>query len=663
MLLTLGVMLMLGSGCGIHSPEKVQIVAARAVENPDKFRKLTRALGHRKREVWEEAYGALVELAPASLPELHRSVERRRPEAGRALLVLGELGDPEQLPVIRSLLDHRQFGAFAQTAVELAERQIWENIQEEPDLTLIDGYMTQFPRGPHLALVKEARRELVAWQELEALGRDPQPGALIRIDRLYGDTAAGESARRQLAQSALVQAGREIGRGRASAALQLVEEARGWDPGLDVTAMEAAALAALGHEKGSRNDLDGAIQAMEESLALNGKAHPDLGGLYLERARRRFRRRQPAPAMADLRRAEAVDPSLRDAVDRERNAEVEPILLAVEREGAADDLFAALLLAGRAWWAQLEGVLRAHLSQGRGEPLVAVAHAAWELGDQEDQLWLEAMLTQLLFEVDGAGRGLLDDPQALAMVAGEDPWGAGAAQARADARAVLGAYVAVVEAAHVHLVAGGIIDGALPAAPPRDAGTVQIWLDDGRDPRDAGLPRLDRAQLVLAIVDALDAIEEAALRDPARLVSAAAVQERIPNDTRGWLDFAAGMDRAAARAGLGGQPMQVSVLSRAGTTRVEIAVGDGPAATSEEAIGDALTALFVAGPPLMAAWPTSGRVEVLAGPTHPAYGTLDPWLRLALSRQQLAGLDRDALAEQAPLSRDQLTLVPDRAIR
>jgi hypothetical protein len=105
------------------------------------------------------------------------------------------------------------------------------------------------------------------------------------------------------------------------------------------------------------------------------------------------------------------------------------------------------------------------------------------------------------------------------------------------------------------------------------------------------------------------------------------------------------------------------VLSRAGTTRVEIAVGDGPAATSEEAIGDALTALFVAGPPLMAAWPTSGRVEVLAGPTHPAYGTLDPWLRLALSRQQLAGLDRDALAEQAPLSRDQLTLVPDRAIR
>ena len=51
------------------------------------------------------------------------------------------------------------------------------------------------------------------------------------------------------------------------------------------------------------------------------------------------------------------------------------------------------------------------------------------------------------------------------------------------------------------------------------------------------------------------------------------------------------------------------------------------------------------------------------GSPHPSYSTLESRLRLALSRQEYAAMDWDQLIELAPLTWDDLGMVPDRSVR
>jgi len=658
------VMALLAGGCSARSPEKVQIVAARAAEDPSEVRRLARALSHRKRPVWEEAYGALVELGPSAVPELRESVERRRPEAGRALLVLGEMGDPGLAPLLRAAAEVRSLEAFARAGLELCEGHSWERLQDEPDSEQVDSFLEQFPRGPHLDEARVLQRELEAWAELDAVATGAPEGALIRIDRLYGETPAGAEARRRLARTSLSRAAEAIARGRGAEALRLVDEARDWDPSQDVEAMEAAARAAAGAEMAGR-DLDGALTAMTAALAISGKPHPEMGALYLRRARRNFKRRRPAEGMADLAGADAVmsnDAELAAAVEAERAGQVEGLLATAERPDAAGEVFAALLLAGRGWWASLENALRWHLARGDGRPVAAVVEAAWSHGGADERGWTEALLTQLLFEVDGVIRGLLDDPAALAALM--DPgeiWSEAALAARAEAAPLLGAYVDVVGAALAHESAGGLVDGALPAGAPRARAEVLRRLEDGADPRAAGLPRLDRAQLLRVALEELDDLERLARRRPASVVAALGTAEIPPRDALDWVRWAGPAREAGAEARMGSDLWGVTVVQRAGTVRIEIAGPPGP--VSQEAAADGLTALLTAGQPLLAASPGASRVELLLGSTHPTYGTLDPRVRLALTRQQYASMDWDWIADQAPLGWSHLALVPDRSVR
>jgi len=651
----------LGVGCGVHTPERVQLVAAKAAEDPSEVRRLVRALGHRERDVWEEAYGALLKLGPRAVPALRDSVERRRPAAGRALLVLGEMGDPRQAPLLRAAAASRNLEPFARASLELCERHTWAHLLEDPDQALAEGYLEQFPRGPHAAEVHELARELAAWDALDALGRDAPEGALIRVDRLYGDTPAGAEARRRLAAAARRSAAAAIRQGRGGEALRLVEEARDWQPGLDVSALEAAARAAAGAEMAGR-DLDGAIGEMEAARAISGAPHPELGGLYLRRARRDFKRRQPVAGMIDLRLAKSVDASLFAEADGERRRQVESLLVDAARPEPGDERVAALLLAGHSAWASLEDVLRDHLRRGDGGSVLAVVDAAWTLGGADERGWSEALLTQLLFEVDGVARGLLEDPRAMASLMTPDGvWSEAAMAARAEASPLLGAYVDVVAAALAHERAGGLVDGALPAGEPRARAEVLRRLGGGADPRDVGLPRLDRVQLLSALLGELESLERTALCEPARLIAAARGADRPPTDALEWAPWAAAARDAGSEARLGGERWAVAVLPRAGTIRIELSGAGGP--VQPEAAADGLTALLIAGQPLLAVSPGASRVELLMGSDGGARGALEPRLRLALTRQQFAAMDWDWIAEQAPLSWSHLTLVPDRTVR
>ena len=258
------------SGCGIHSADRVVQIAQQAEYDPRKVDQLIKALNSRDEVVWNEAYVSLVKLGPAAVEPLKRAIRKGHPAGGRALLVMGEMCEPALFPFIQKAMDLEEYRRYAEEAFNIAEQPLYKRMVEERGVALCDAYLQWFPQGSYREKATLLRHEILGEEAWSALGRKPQDAQILAFLQRYGDTGTGMRARQELTSRFLVDASRELGRGRHQAALEIVNEARRLDPDLDADAMEAAIRFAIGKEAAEEARYEDAVTQLEQALVLGG---------------------------------------------------------------------------------------------------------------------------------------------------------------------------------------------------------------------------------------------------------------------------------------------------------------------------------------------------------------------------------------------------------
>ncbi len=682
--LTLPILLLaLAVGCGVHSPKKVQKLADRAQVDPRKLDRLIRGLEARDEATWQEAYGVLVEMGIPAAGALQDAVLRKSSASGRCILVLGEMAEPANFPFMRDALAIPELRPYAEEAFDIAEELLLERIAEERTTGLCDAYVEWFPSGAQRESVELLRHELLAEQAWARLGRKPDRGSLRAFLDRYGDTPSAGRARTALHDRLLVEAGKELARGRLDESLELVHEAREQRSGAQVDAMEAAVRRARGQEALDSMRLDSAVRELEQALALAGDAELRslLGQAYLERARRGFLLGRVEGAMRDLQQAERLDPAARGTTEQLRREWTEDLLARLE--GAyepPEGVVEALVLAGMSARPRLELSIQDALALGDSEPLLRAIDAAAALRDSDRgqaARWCTSLVEQALSDADGDVQLLLAHEPAQAELFEPDNFVSPEyARIVEEAAQVLRRYVAVVGAAHALQLRVGPVRGPLPASPPMLETDVAELFAGGHDGRDAlGLPPLTRAQLMLYQVNRINRLH-VALRDHVAPVVGAVLEGGLaPFQLPEWVTVLGAADLhgqgIAERSALrDGTPVRVLAARDGGRLKVSLVVLEpdvlGPDPRLPDLwVGDALGVVFALARPAMAADPELQRIEVVLGLADgpAATAVVEPWLELGFSRRSVSRIDWEVVEGERPYGRDHLVLIPDHTLR
>jgi len=670
-------------GCGVHSPRKVQKLATQAQVDPRKLDRLIRGLEARDDATWQEAYGVLVEMGMPASMALQDAVLRKSSAAGRCILALGEMGEPANFAFMGDALEIAELRPYALEAFDIAEDLLVERMSEERSIGLCDAYLEWYPEGARRDVVYLLRRDLLAEQAVARLGRKPTIVELRAFLEHYGDTATAGSVRSELANKLLVEAGKELARGRLDVSLERVQQAREHAPGDGVDAMEAAVRRARGEEALDAMRMDSAVGELEQALALSGdpEIRSLLGRAFLERGRRSFLVGRPELAMRDLQQAERLEPATRGSAEQLRGQWIEQLL--AQLEGAfepPEGVVEALVLAGMSARPRLELAIHDALAQGDPIPLERSIDAAAALRSSDREVaarWCSSIVEQALSDAEGDVQQLLAHPPAQQQLFEPDNFVSPEyARIVDEAARVLRRYVAVVGAAHYHQLTLGPVRGPLPASPPMLETDVAALFAGGHDGRDGlGLPLLTRAQLMLYQVNRISRLHSALREHLASVVAEVLEGGLVPFQLPEWV-------RVLGKADLRGQGLAQRSRLRDGTAIRVLAVRDGsslevslvvlepevlgPNPQLPDAwVGDALGVVFALARPVMAADPDLKRIEVVLGLADgpAATAVVDPWLELGFSRRSVARIDWGIVEGERPYGRDHLVLIPDHKLR
>lgn len=677
-------LLVLVLGCGVRSPRKVHQLAGKAQADPRKIERLVQGLKSDEEATWTEAYGVLVEMGASAAPALQDAVLRKHPASGRCLLALGEMGEPTNFGFLVDALEVPELRPYALDALEIGHDILVERMAEERAVWLCDAYLGWFPEGSQLERAHLLRHELLAEEAWSRLGRKPRAGDIRAFLERYGDTPSGSRARQKLAGMLLVEAGKELARGRSDEALERVQEAHDVDPDTDTDAMEAAVRHARGKQALESMRVDSAVRELQQawSLGKEPEVRSLLGRAHLERARRGFLLGSPDQAMRDLAQAERLEPSLRGSVQELRRQNVEKLF--GELVGAFESpkgVVEALVIAGGEAQQRLEETVWSALALGDPMLLERAIDAAASLRDAPEGearvRWCTVIVERALSEAEGDVQLLLAHPPAQQALFEPDNFVSPEyARIVEDAAKVLRRFVAVVSAAHYHQLRLGPVKGPLPASPPMLETEVAVLFDVGHDGRDAlGLPPLTRAQLMLYQVNRIRRLHPA-LREHATAVAAEILGSGlVPFQLPEWVRVLGRSDLRdpgqAQRSQLrDGAPVRVTTRRDDGSLIVRLVVLEpevlGPARELPGAwIGDALGIVFALARPAMAVDEDLARIEVTLGLADgpAATAVVEDKLLLGFSRRSVARIDWSVVEHERPYGKEHLVLIPDHQLR
>ncbi|MCP4917026.1 MAG: hypothetical protein GY913_08885 [Proteobacteria bacterium] len=625
--------------CLPHTPEQVVALADQAEEDPRDLEKLVKTLASDRDDVWQAAYRELVAFDRDAVPALRAEIMGNDDAAGRALLVLGDLGYAENFDLIRAGSDVPGLRPYADRAFEIAELALWDRIDADPSVTLCDDYLDWFPRGPMAADVESLRYQLAADEALRSLGRSASDSDLLALVRRFPGTAAERRCREILASRSLDAAEDAIVDGMPERALDHIARAAELDDQLDTRPIEARAREALGRRAASRAQLDQAIEELEHARRLGGADPMLLAGLYLKRARTRFERLQAAGALQDLARAEELSDAVSSAVVELRQREADALLTELKERGRGRGSAAhALAYAGEGYRRTAEAEVLSGLSEGDIAPLEGLMLGVrGEWGTLEGRLWGMSVLDQALQNQDAAIRTLMDDDGRLARaLSPDDVWARDARVERRELLARTSAYERTVTLAREEVRAGGRILSPLPSTESLSDATLAELIADGASPLERTRAMFQRVQLM-----------RLALQAPERVASTPAEQ------------IAAGLlvDPPAGLLGLAvlvATPHPNSISSAREDARLALRIQSGVA--DEATLSQALTVLFGGTRLFLDADPGLDAVDVyiVDGGSELAY--------LSLSRVSAGRLNWNLIESEAPWSTDHLPFVLDQRI-
>ncbi|HID34460.1 MAG TPA: hypothetical protein EYP25_07825 [Anaerolineae bacterium] len=72
--------------------------------------------------------GLHLELGPAAVEPLKKAIREGHPAAGRAILILGEMCEPELFPFIQHATTFEEYRRYAEEAFKLSEQPLYERL-------------------------------------------------------------------------------------------------------------------------------------------------------------------------------------------------------------------------------------------------------------------------------------------------------------------------------------------------------------------------------------------------------------------------------------------------------------------------------------------------------------------------------------------------------
>jgi tetratricopeptide (TPR) repeat protein len=652
--------------CLPHGEAQVHALADAAEVDDDALARLVKTLRASDDATWKAAYEELLAFGPDAVPELRAAVQANKPEAGRSLLVLAELGYAENFDLLEAAMGVPGLRPYAEAGWQLAEEALWLRLRARPGVALAEDYLEWFPDGPMWAQAEEIHWQETAWDALDALGKRPSDGQLLSILRDHADTQAAEEARRMLGDRALDEAERALASGRPEQALDLLERARELDPSLDTRPVEARARTALARSLATRQDTDRAIEELERALRLGSDSSTLLASLYLKRARRAFERLQPAQGMRDLARGEelnaALGPALSDLRMRQTELLLEQVRAGDRRRAAASE---ALVFAGEDVHRVLEPVVLERLAAGDVLPLEGVMTAARsEHSSPRLRKFGMLLLDQGLQNLNASVRARLANAEAVeAVLAPDDVFARQARSDRAELVDQLLTYERTVQLAREEVLAGGRILAPLPSTELlSDASLASVM---GRqDPRQQELPFLRRVQLLRLAAQAPEAVASHCRQDPAAVGALLLELSAPPGDLVDWARVRGSLDAGLPpRIEVAGQPAQLTALRSGGVLELRVSVPGPPRRPDDAVLAQLLNLLFGGTTMYLFADPGLDGVEVILGMGNgQAWESLEERARLGISRESADRLNWPLILAEAPYSADHLAFVLDQQI-
>lgn len=643
------------SGCVPRSERRVQALSEAAETDPHAVEVLVRALRVQDEEVWHLAYAELLALGDKAGPALRRSVIKRKPEAGRALLLLGEMGDPEHFDLLTAAERVPALKAYADQAWVLAEAHLYERILAEPTLELCDAYLAQFGQGPGAQHVEDLRFEREAWLALQELGPKASSAELVAFIKRWRGTEADLQARAWVARKAVAQAELLIDAGRPNEALARLEEAQRWDAEVDTRVAEGRAREALGRDLANTADLDAALEELEAARELGSENGDLLGSLYLERARASFLEGDPVGGMRDLALARARQPSITSAANQIEQMQAQRLVAEVDGGGAERSLATQALAQSPAQREVLDELVLKALARGDTVPLEALARTSATL-DAAGRKANNAAIDQALQNSHARALVLLEPGTLSALLDPEDPWGRAERQQRQDALALLLAYETSVRLAKGEVASGRRILSPLPQDRVLSEVEILALAERQATPLTRNLPQLHRVQLLRWALEAGEMVVEQVRSNPASLASGLLHAPELPLDLLDWRLLYAG-SRRLNRAPFEGQQAAVSARRDGDVMQVLVETPQSISSLSDPGVGALLTVLFSLAPVAMQGDLSLQKLEIQAvdGSGQVA--------RMAIDRRSSERMNWELIASEAPFTADHLAFVFDAELR
>lgn len=643
------------SGCVPRSERRVEALSQAAQTDAHAIDVLVKALRVQDEEVWHLAYAELLALGDRAGPALRRSVIKRKPEAGRALLLLGEMGDPAHFDLLLAAEKVPALKAYADQAWVLAEAHLYERILAEPSLELCDAYLAQFGQGPGAQHVQDLRFEREAWIALQDLGPKASSAELVAFIKRWRGTEADLQARAWVARKAVAQAELLIDAGRPDEALARLEEARRWDAEVDTRVAEGRAREALGRDLASAADLDAALEELEAARELGSENGDLLGSLYLERARANFLDGDPVGGMRDLALARSRQPSISGAANQIEEMQAKRLLAEVSGGGAERGLAAQALAQSPAQRAALDPLILEALARGDTVPLEALARASSGM-DAAGRKANNGVIDQALQNSHARALVLLGEGTLAPLLEPEAPWSREGRQARQDALALLLAYETSVRLAKGEVASGRRILSPLPQDRVLSEVEILALAERGATPMTRNLPQLHRVQLLRWALEAGDMVVEQVRSNPGPLASGLLLDPQLPTDMLDWRLLYA-RSRRLSRAPFEGQQAAVSAQRSGDVMQILVEAPRGVPALSDPGLGSLLTVLFALSPVAMQGDLSLQKLEVQA--VDPA-GNL---ARMAIDRRSSERMNWSLIASEAPFTGDHVAFVFDAELR
>lgn len=645
-------LLLLLSACVPRHPVQVQALADRATLDQAAMDELVRSLRSKDPDVWHLAYGELLEIGDPAVPALRQAVVSRKKEAGRALLLLAEMGDPANYDLIEAAESVPQLAPYAVEAWELAEEVLYDRAMDERDLALCDAYLEFFPDASGVAHIQDRRWALESWVALDQTPR--HTAELERFQSEWGDAPAAIEARAILADQALQRAQDALRDGRAEQALSELDQVDRWQERLprglqtrDTDVLRSQALTMRGRTAASAANVQTAIDELERAQALGGGDTQLLSDLYVQRSRDRFASAWYRESMEDLERAQVLQPSKAPELDRLR---AERIDLMVDQVGGrlSERAIGGLVVAGPAARMAMGDRVLERFDQGDAEPLRQLVRVSMERSntggpDARDGLVATGFLVEQALSA-GAVRvqPLLDDPASL--LDPEDPWTGSERARREQATQALQAWITAVDLAQSLQAQGLQVEAPRAALLRADQVTASLQ----------ALPAADhhRAQVLLEALLITWAAAESPSQDLLLNVLAAGPPEDL-------LGLAAMEHLRPAPRDLGGVPIRTVAVTPVGTTLLCVVKLNGLSQPiSDAGLGQLLNLLFTLAPAWLAANPEVATVAVRVDfDDDPARVTL------RLNRESSERMNWPLIWSEGPYSADHLAFVVDHEIR